>query len=71
MAYNGQITFSWLMERVPADADRALSAAAAADMSAMVDILQKDPGALTPSNEVSQSATARASGSPERMHAPP
>jgi hypothetical protein len=37
----------------------------------MVDFLQEYPGALTPSNKVSERATASASGSPERMHAPP
>jgi hypothetical protein len=40
-------------------------------MSTMVDFLQEYPGTLTPSNDVSERATASASGSPERKHAPP
>jgi hypothetical protein len=59
------------MERAPTDVHAAPPAAAPADMSTTVDFLQEYPGALTPSNEVSERATAGASGSPERKHAPP
>jgi hypothetical protein len=61
----------FLMERAPIDVHAAPPAAAPADISTKVTFLQEYPGALTPSNEVSERATASASGSPERKHAPP
>jgi hypothetical protein len=59
------------MERAPTDVHAAPPAAPPADMSTMVGFLQEYPGALTSSNEVSERATASASGLPERKHAPP